>query len=255
MRIFVSFALFWLLSTTAIAQSRLNNDVKGIVYDREGVIEFRLHTHGWAINYQIGKLKTYYRTNFYEFGLGELKHYKETSKSTDSPTGPTSTFRSYSFGKQNYAFVLRGGLGFKRYYTEKAAKNGVAVGITYAGGVTLALMKPYYLEIGGTRDFNSIPIKYSEATKKDFLDPFKIRGTGGLFDGVGETSIIPGAYGRIGVQVDWGAFDEFLRALEVGIQLDVFPKKLPILVPVNGFDENRPYFLNFYLSLQLGKRR
>jgi hypothetical protein len=53
------------------------------------------------------------------------------------------------------------------------------------------------------------------------------------------------------VHLDWGAFDEFLRALEVGIQLDIYPKKLPIMVN----SENRPYFMNLYVSLQLGKRK
>ena len=54
--------------------------------------------------------------------------------------------------------------------------------------------------------------------------------------------------------IDWGAFDEFMRAVEAGIMIDIFPKKLPIMAPVNGVDENRPYFFNLYVSLQLGKR-
>jgi hypothetical protein len=64
-------------------------------------------------------------------------------------------------------------------------------------------------------------------------------------------SILPGIYGRAGVHVDWGAFDEYLKAVEAGIMLDIFPKKVPIMVN----EENRPFFLNFYISAQLGKRR
>lgn len=240
-----------LLPIGSFAQ-RLKQDAKGIIYDKEKALDMRIHTHGWTVGYQIGKIKTYYKTVFYNFELGELKHHKEVRKSTDfSSISPSSGFRSYTFGKQNYGFVLRGGIGAKRYYTEKAAKNGVAVGLVYSGGLTAALMKPYYVEVGGTRDGSaSQSIKYSPETSKNFLDPYKIRGKGGFLKGINETSIIPGIHAQAGVHIDWGAFDEFLKAIEVGVMLDVFPKKLPIMVA----EENRPYFMNLYVSLQLGKR-
>ena len=146
-------------------------------------------------------------------------------------------------------------MGFKKYYSEKAAKNGVAVGVLFAGGLTAAIMKPYYLEIGSPRGTEiAKSIKYTPETETLFLDKNKITGSDGLFTGLSESGIVPGAYGRVGLHLDWGAFDEFLRALEIGIQLDVFPKKLPIMVPLNGVNENKPYFLNLYVSLQLGKR-
>ena len=244
--------LFMLCSFVATAQTRLATEAKGIVYDRENTIEFRLHTHGWALNYQIGKIKTYYKTSYYEFGLGELFHHKEVSTSTDPGGGSFGGgFRSYSYGKQNYAFVLRGGMAVKKYYSEKAAKNGVAVGVLFAGGITAAVMKPYYLDIRGSDGTQIVrPVKYSPENESIFTDKSKIVGSGGLFTGLTESSFVPGVYGRVGVHLDWGAFDEFLKALEVGIQVDIFPKKLPIMINV----ENKPYFLNLYLSLQLGKR-
>jgi hypothetical protein len=250
--------LFLFVCSVAInAQSRLASEAKGIVYDREKAVEFRLHTHGWAINYQIGTIKSYYKTNYYEFGLGELYSHKEVGKSTDPVGGGVggSSFRSYTYGKQNFAFVLRGGMGFKKYYSEKAAKNGVAVGLLMAGGITAAVMKPYYLEVGNSRNPElAKSIKFTPETETLFLDKTKITGSDGLFKGFSESSIIPGAYGRVGVHLDWGAFDEFMKAIEVGIQVDIFPKKLPIMVPLDGTNENKPYFLNLYVSLQLGKR-
>jgi hypothetical protein len=250
----ILFLLFY--SLTISAQTRLASEAKGIVFDKEKTVEFRLHTHGWALNYQIGKIKSYYKTSYYEFGLGELNSHKEVSKSTD-PVGGVGggSFRSYSYGKQNYAFMLRGGMGFKTYYSEKAAKNGVAVGILLAGGLTAAIMKPYYLEVGSSRNIEQVKsIKYTPETESLFLDKTKVTGSDGLFKGISESSIVPGAYGRVGVHLDWGAFDEFMKAIEVGIQVDIFPKRLPIMVPLNGVNENKPYFLNLYVSLQLGKR-
>ena len=53
------------------------------------------------------------------------------------------------------------------------------------------------------------------------------------------------------MHLDWGAFDEFVKAFEIGAMLDVFPSKIPILVGEN----NHQVFLNFFVNLQLGKRR
>ncbi len=246
--------LFILLSFPMIVmgQSRLNKDIKGIIYDHEKSFDMRLHTHGWAVGFQSAKLKTYYKTTFYNFQIGELKHFKESKKSTDfSNPQPTTGFGSYTFGKQNYCFALRVGTGAKRYFTEKASKKGVAVGVSYSGGITGAILKPYYLQVGRQRDLTvSTAIKYTPESAKDFLDPYRIRGKGSLLKGISESSIIPGVHGQLGLHLDWGAFDEFLRAMEVGIMLDVFPKKLPIMIS----EENRPYFMNLYVSLQLGKR-
>jgi hypothetical protein len=239
----------------SIAQNMSANDSKGIIYDKEQVVDFRLHTYGWNVNYQIGKIKTYYKTTFWEVGLGEISHIKETRKNSDfAGLNPTAGFSSYIFGKQNNFFAMRGGTGVKRYYSEKASKNGVAVGLTYGGGVNLGVLKPYYLEISAGRDAGILQMKYSPATEREFLDqnPFRpVRGSAGLIRGIDELNFLPGIYGRAGVHVDWGAFDEYLKAVEAGIMLDIFPKKVPIMVN----EENRPFFINFYVSAQLGKRR
>lgn len=236
--------------STAQTQNILNNR-KGIVYDREVNVDLRLHTFGWLIGMQFGKIKTYYKTNYYEWSIGELCHSKEASKTSEFSGLASSNFNTYTYGKQNSVFALRGGIGSKRYYSEKAAHKGVAVGISYSAGVSLALLKPYYLELQGIDRATSNIVKYSPAIEKDFLDIYKIKDNASFQYGLNEVSVIPGGYARAGVHLDWGAFDEFLKALEVGIQLDIYPKKIPILVTA----ENYPYFMNFYLSLQLGKRK
>jgi hypothetical protein len=249
------YGLLWMIPLGSIAQNFSANESKGIIYDQEQIADFRLHTYGWNINYQMGKIKTYYKTTFMEVGLGELNHFKETRKNSDfAGLNPGSGFSSYVFGKQNSFFTVRGGMGVKRYYSEKAAKNGVAIGLTYGGGVNLGLLKPYYLEVSAGRDAGIIQLKYSPASEREFLDqnPFRpVRGSAGLIKGLEETKVLPGIYGRAGVHVDWGAFDEYLKAVEAGIMLDIFPKKVPIMVN----EENRPFFLNFYVSVQLGKRK
>jgi hypothetical protein len=247
------------LSTVAFSQNRLKNDNKGILYNTEKALDARLYSFGWgwSANAVFGNIRTYNRTNYYTVGLGfDLKHPKETAISTDfSANSVSSGFKKYTYGKQNYATSLRIGYGTKRYYTEKAAKNGVGVALNFSGGANMALMVPYYLEIGVSRTdlAKVISTKYSPETEKAFLNEYQVRGKSGFTKGIKETKVIPGIYGQAALHLDWGAFDEFLRAVEIGVQLDVFARRLPILVE-SPLVQNRPYFFNLYLSLQLGKR-
>lgn len=246
--------LYCILATPSVlvAQNRVENTPKGIIYNNEKALNMRLHSFGWNVGYESGKLKTYYLTNYYRLSIGELRHAKEVRKTTEfAAFAPSQGFKSYKYGKQNYAYVLRAAYGKKRYYSEKASRNGVAVGLNYSAGVNLALLKPYYIQIGGARNAeNLMEIKYSESTAKAFLDPTNIRGRAPFLTGMNETTVMPGANASVGLHLDWGAFDAYLKALEVGLQLDVFTKKLPIMANT----ENRPFFLNVYISLQLGKR-
>lgn len=231
----------------------INNDYKGIIYNREFLADLRLHTNGYALSFEIGKIRTYYRTEFYNIGFGELKHPKEYRQSTDyiNPINNQPS-RSFIFGKQNNCFALRAGYGVKRYYSEKARRNGLAVGATYEGGFTLGILKPYYLQFTRVIENQNTEVveKYSEENKDAFLNIDVIHGSGGFSKGLSELSLMPGLHGQAALHFDWGAFDEFVKALEVGMMVDVFFKKVPIMAS----EENKIFFLNFYISLQIGKR-
>ncbi len=226
----------------------------GIIYNRETAFNFRLTTsRGFAAGMEFGRLRTYYRTSYFQVNLGEVKHPKEQRQ---SPPPNVRSFRPFVFGKQNNFFVARAGWGIKRYYSEKARHKGVAVGVSYSIGPALGMMKPYYLALAYTspdnpRDQRVIHQKYSEDNAAVFLDQTRILGASPFTKGLGEISIIPGGNASVAFHMDWGAFDEVVKALEIGLQIDVFAKKVPILVT----EENSQMFFNFFINLQLGKRR
>ncbi len=249
-----------LIGSTILAQNTfqpkqiVNNNV-GIVYDKEFTLDVRLHTNGFALAANFGRLKTYYRTRFYQFEIGELRHPKEERESFDYPNSNGRSSKSFFFGKQNSLYVIRGGLGEKRYFSEKAKEKGLAVGISYLLGPSIGLLKPYYLDFWGT-DGLIFSAKYSEENADLFLDNSRIFGSSGFSKGLGEIAVLPGIHGKAGVHLDWGAFDEFVKALEIGIMFDVYFKKVPLMVDNSEIQnaENRPFFINLYLNLQLGKR-
>lgn len=243
---------FCFISFESNAQQRLNSDMNGILYNKEKVLDVRLLTHGWAVDVYLGTLKTYYKTQYYRFGIGNLTHPKEKRTPTEYvATGFSTGTRHYRYGKQNYVFDLHGGWGMKHYYTEKAKRKGVSLAMNYSGGIIAGLLIPYYLDVSDPqKKGNSSLVRYSDITAPLFLNRQYIRGKGGVFEGLKDMSVVPGAYAQVGVHLDWGAFDALLHAVEVGVQLQVFPKKMPIMI----IEDNRPYFLNLYLSLQFGKR-
>jgi hypothetical protein len=235
---------------------------KGIIYNREFSVDATLHTGGMGIGVNFGKLKSYFRTRYYNISISEIRHPKEFRQSFDFRTPSVNRIaRSFIFGKQNNLYTLRGGIGEKRYFSEKALNKGLAVGISYSGGPSLGLLKPYYLDLIRFQepDFTRFFIQsesFSEENADLFLDINSIYGATGLQRGLSQLSIQPGAHAKIAVHLDWGAYDEFVKSVEAGVALDVFLREMPIMIdsPRVPNAENKMLFINLYINLQLGKR-
>ncbi len=245
--------IFFLLVSSAalVFAQQSSQELMGIIYNKETTFDLRFHNNGpLSLGINLGKIKSYYKTTYVRFEIDELHHPKEVKQSVDVSflSGESNAF---TYGKQNNFIVLRAGYGKKKYLTEKAAKNGVAIASVIEGGLSLGLQKPYYLSIVAGKEFAEKSIRYTEATASEFLDINKIVKSESYFKGFGDITPVLGAHFQAGLHIDWGAFDEILKALEVGVMVDIFPKKIPIMVS----QENSAYFINFYVSLQLGKRR
>lgn len=280
---FTFIALFFqvaLFSQTNLSRQFDNNyGSKGIVYNKEFTIDARLHTFGFAIAANFTKIKTYNKSTYFQIEIGELKTHKDFKQSIDNNVLNQASRQTYFFGKKNNLYVLRAGYGKKKYLSEKAKRKGVAIGLNYEGGVTLGLLKPYYLDIRQSDPGNptNIPTraeKYNPEQPCNFLDPLGgVHGSSGFFKGLGEVKPLPGIHFKAGIHFDWGAFDEFVKAIEVGIMADVFIKRAPILIHIDQEvidimtiscphlaplevqpNPNRPFFINLYVTLQLGKR-
>ncbi len=247
-------AAFSAMGQETFQPKQLDEANKGIIYNKEFAVGLRLHTNGLAVGVNVGKLRTYYLTKYWHAEIGEIQHPKEFRQNFDTPgTLNGRISRAFKYGKQNNLFVLRGGLGVKRYFSEKAKHKGVAVGISYEGGATLGLLKPYYLELRAPDGRFSTSVKYSEEDASRFLDIWQIHGASSWTRGLDEISFQPGVHGRFAVHFDWGAFDEYVKSIEAGVMVDAFARKMPIMVEVNNV-ENQQVFINLFLYLQFGKR-
>jgi hypothetical protein len=226
---------------------------KGIIYNHETAFNVRLATNrAFSIGIEKGRLRRFDRTNFYHLSIGQLYHPREVRQGAD----PQTRFRPYVYGKQNHVFVLRGGWGAKRYYSEKARTKGVAMGMSYSFGPTLGLLKPYYLALRFPLPDNPGRAvtrfeKYSEERADLFLNNSIIVGAAPFSKGLNELRPIPGGNASLALHIDWGAYDERVKALAVGVMVDLFAAPVPMLVG----EYNTPVFFNFFVNMQFGKRR
>lgn len=235
------------------------SETVGYIFDKEVSTDLRLHTNGFALALNFGKLKTYYKTTFYQFEIGEIRHPKEHRNQFDAGgINPRGSGASYIYGKRNNLYAFRIGYGTKRYFSEKAKKKGIAVGASYVFGPSLGLLKPYHLVLqypGSTPDESDVKITepYTEENREIFLDPSYITGSAGFTKGFSGLKIRPGVHAKAAMHFALGAFDEVVKSFEAGVMFDWYFTEVPIMVPLEN-NENKSYFFNLYLNLQFGKR-
>jgi hypothetical protein len=232
-------------------------DWKGIVYKKEKSFDFRWHENGFAIGYNSGKLRTYYKTNYYNIEIGYTKDFREKRQNKNFAVSVFNNSRSYVYGKVNSLINLRAGFGTKKYLSEKARRKGLAIGYNLEAGPSIAVLKPYFLDlIYVTEDGGPFEVRsesYSEDNAEVFLNENSIFGSSGFFRGFTDLSIVPGLQGKAGLHFAVGAFDKYVKAMEVGLAGDLFIKKIPILLETDAIS-NKPYFVKFYLKMELGYR-
>ncbi len=109
------------------------------------------------------------------------------------------------FGKQNSVINIRAGLGVKRFLSEKAKRKGIAIGYDYQVGPSLAILKPYFLELlystetGGVTDRVLRTEKFTPENAEKFTTFNEIFGGAGYFTGFGDLQIVPGNTSQIGI--------------------------------------------------------
>lgn len=239
-------------------QKHLNDLMKqyeegSLIYAKQSAFGFKLNTDGWGVFYEHGKYKTITKTNLWWLEFGERKSPKEEKVTTGQDIGGGFILvgNPYIFGKENNFYYLKAGLGQQYLIGGKGNKNGVAVSAIYGGGLSLGYLKPYYVNIQDQAAGTTADIKYSDSTRNEFLDPNIITGSAGFTKGFGQGKIVPGAFGRLALRFDYGRYNEFLSALEVGINIEYYSKAMHIMVD----NPAKQFFTNGYIAIEFGKRK
>lgn len=277
MRSFAALILAFILSNSLCAQNRNTKEEKKEIsrlrrnellkleeegesfFKRHSVFSMKLNTDGYGFGYEYGLIKSAYKTNFFQIELNEKKHRKEEKqyRVTQVPTqiGPIWVEgRYFVYGKQNNFFQAKLGYGQQRMIGNKGNKNGIAVYFTYSGGISVGLLKPYYL---GVVDTLTSPgrsyyreIKYSKELDSLFLFSDFIE-KAGFSKGLNEMKLVPGIYAKTALRFDWGRFNNTISAIEVGLNLELYAQTIPQMVAIAP----KRLFGNTYIALNFGRRK
>lgn len=223
---------------------------------RETSIGYRLNSDGGflfggSLFVDIGRIKSkdlkhsdmFYNVRFWEIEFTEKKNpgeYKSVGAGTEGKN-------KYIYGKINNFFALKLGRGYSRMLAGKPDPGSVSIHWVNAGGVSLGVLKPYYLKVYS--DPNAI--KYEEGHKEDFLNQYLIEGNAGFSKGIGEVKFIPGFHLKSGLHFDFSANRTSVFGAEVGGSVEYYTQEVPLMAN----QAPKAYFVGLYLSLQVGMRK
>ncbi|HBE42895.1 MAG TPA: hypothetical protein DDW27_17175 [Bacteroidales bacterium] len=216
-----------------------------VFFRNERSFGLSINSDGFGIGYREARRKNYLNKRILEFDLGLLKHPKEY-KTSNPWAQNTGTF---VFGKLNSVVYFRGGLGHQREIFSKEDAGGIAIRYFYSGGPVISLQKPIYYRVlypvGGT--LNEYQLK-EEKFDIRVHDPTMIYSKAGLTKGINEIKALPGLYAKGGFNFEYSREDKVIHAIEIGAQINAFPKKIPIM----DSQDNKAIFFSIFASYRFG---
>ena len=214
-----------------------------IAYKKSFVFGAKLLSDGYGIFFELGRAGSVKKSTLYQLEISERKNVKE-----DKQSNPYVNSIPFIYGKENFIYPLKLGMQQQILLGNKSNKNGVSITGNYGGGIALALLRPYYIQVQKGNDF--VYVKYNSPDSSYFLDgPF----VGGptFSKGWSEITVTPGLYAKTAIRFDYGSYNEIISAIEVVMCADVYSKKIPILLQ----NSQKQFFFSAYVSILFGKRK
>ena len=223
-------------------QGELDEQQK-IFLRNEKTFAILLNTDGYGLSYREGRRIDYFNKKLLDIDIGTLRHPKEVKLSNPSYQTPGS----FVFGKLNTVVFIRGGMGHQREIFRKADLGGVAVRYFYSGGPTIVLLKPIYYKILDPISSTEFIIREEKFDVKKH-EPSMIYSKSSFFKGLDETKILPGLFVKGGFNFEYSKEDKLIHAIELGGQVDMFLKKVPIMAT----EKNKAIFFSLFASYRFG---
>jgi len=217
-----------------------------LVYQKQSIFGIQLRTNGYGFFYENAKRKTNRKANLWRVDFTEIKNSKE-----EKLLGGSFIFGNpYVYGKINNFYPVTIGFGQQHILGQKGNKNGVAVAAVYNAGLSLGLLRPYYLVVEDPLE-GQRTIKYEGADTALFLDQSAIISGGGFGKGWGEIKLKPGGFAKVAMRFDYGRFNESVSGLEIGMSVEAYASKIPIM----AYQDDTQVFFQGYIAILFGRRK
>jgi hypothetical protein len=233
--------LAWLIHNYAFSQGEINEEEK-IFYRNEKTYGFTLNSDGLSAGFRYAKRIDAFRKTLYEAEFAQIKHQKEIKISFSSTQ---QIGGSFVYGKLNSLTTLRTGLGFQKELFRKEDKGGISIRYFYTFGLSTGFQKPVYYEV----DTDSDPLSPAERIKFETHLGYEIERKAPFYVGLNELKVVPGIYGKFGFTFEFSKSDVIFNAIETGIIMDAFMRKIPIMAN----ELNHRFYPAFFVSYRFGK--
>jgi len=184
----------------------------------------------------------------------EIVNVKNSKESRISGSNASQGYNTSSFINQklNNLYVIRPQYGREFLLFRKAPDQGVRIDAIMAGGLSIGLLKPYYIQYdysNGVGNQNIKAIKFADVIENN-LSQSNIIGSSG-FQGFGEMNLKMGLNAKLGLSFEFGAFKNSVTGFDIGFLIEGYPKEIPIMYGA----PNRNVFTSAYLTLFFGSRK
>ncbi|MCF6360391.1 MAG: hypothetical protein L3J29_06475 [Cyclobacteriaceae bacterium] len=175
--------------------------------------------------------------SFTTYGL-ELVNFKHPAQLK----AVTGTGNSFTLGKVNHLFAIRGQYGRNYVVFQKAPQQGVQISLNLAVGPSIGLEAPYYIEYK-----QSVRIPYDPSIH--FIED--ITGRGFIFQGLFKSNIIIGANIKTSLSFEFGSLKSSVSGFEAGFLLDAYARKINMMSTA----ENYAVWPTAFITLFYGSRK
>ncbi len=226
------------ISIRVFSQGEIDEEKK-IFFRNEKSWAFFIKNNGVGGNFRKGVRVNAFKKRIWEIDMHYVKHAKEIKISNT-----VTNLNQYVFGKVNFAWDTRAGIGFQHQLFRKFDKTGIEIRYFYNAGATVLLLKPIYYEVltgvNETQD-QKFSIPPSGAV------PY-ILGRSSFFKGISETKADPGVFAKAGLSFEYSKHDTRLQALELGAMASVYLDEFQIM-----WDHKTRYLFSIFISFRWGK--
>ena len=152
----------------------------------------------------------------------------------------------FIWAKEIYLYSIRGQYGREIILFKKAPQQGIQINAQLAGGPSIGLKAPYYIEVSsGNFRSEKVPYKSGEYNFEE------IYGTGNLFQGLFQSNVTVGVNVKSSLSFEFGAFKSNVSGVEMGFLVDAYVNTVYI-VPAA---KNTAVFPTAFITFYYGSRR
>jgi hypothetical protein len=175
-----------------------------------------------------------------------VKHPKEVQQSVNFSGS------RYTYGKENYLFVVRPQYGREISLFQRSADEGISINAILAVGPSLGIVKPYFVEVneGNNRTRIVAASTLTGAAGKPGTGA-QPTGSGGFFRGFGQSQLAVGANIKAALNFELSAFRNNTTGLEIGFVAELFPQSITIMTNA----EKRSFYSSGYVTLFFGSKK